>query len=68
MYFEQAREKDLYLKDKEKATRLTDVIVCMLKAEHISISETRNLFRNIVENSKIPLCNYLVISFSSNES
>ena len=49
MYFEQAREKDLYLKDKEKATRRTDEIVCMLKAEHISISETRNLFRNIVE-------------------
>lgn len=49
MYFEQAREKDLYLKDEEKATRLTDVIVCMLKTEHISISETRNLFRNIVE-------------------
>lgn len=48
MYFEPAREKDLYMKNKEKATRLTDEIICMLKAEHISISETRNLFRNIV--------------------
>lgn len=49
MCFEQAREKDLYMNSKEKATRLTDEIICMLKAEHISISETRNLFRNIVE-------------------
>ena len=33
MCFEQAREKDLYMNSKEKATRLTDEIICMLKAE-----------------------------------
>lgn len=49
MNFETAREKDLYMKDKEKATRMINEITCILKAEHISISETRNLFRNIVE-------------------
>lgn len=50
MNFETGREKDLYMKNKEKATRMMDEITCILKAEHISISETRNLFRNIVEN------------------
>lgn len=49
MNFEIARERDLYMNNKEKATRLTTEIICMLKAEHISISEARNLFRNIIE-------------------
>ena len=49
MNFETAREIDLYMKNKEKATRMMDEIICILKAEHISISESRNLFRNIIE-------------------
>ncbi len=49
MNFETAREKDLYMKDKEKAYHLERAILDLLKSEGISISETRYLFRNIVE-------------------
>ena len=49
MNFETAREKDLYMKDKEKAYHLERAILDLLKSEGASISETRYLFRNIVE-------------------
>lgn len=49
MIFETAREKDLYMKNKEKAYHLERAILDLLKSEGISISETRYLFRNIVE-------------------
>ncbi len=49
MNFETAREKDLYMKDKEKAYYLDRAILDLLKSEGASISETRYLFRNIVE-------------------
>lgn len=49
MNFETAREKDLYMKDKEKAYHLERAILNLLKSEGVSISETRYLFRNIVE-------------------
>lgn len=49
MNFETAREKDLYMKDKEKAYYLDRAILDLLKSEGVSISETRYLFRNIVE-------------------
>lgn len=49
MNFETAREKNLYMKDKEKAYYLDRAILDLLKSEGASISETRYLFRNIVE-------------------
>ncbi|WP_444239980.1 hypothetical protein [Eshraghiella crossota] len=49
MNFETAREKDLYMKDKEKAYYLDRAILDLLKSEGASISETRYLFRNVVE-------------------
>lgn len=48
MNFESAREKDIYLNKKEKATHLSNEIICMLRKEHISLSETRSLFNYIV--------------------
>ena len=49
MNFETAREKDLYMRDKEKAYHLERAILDLLKSEGVSISETRYLFKNIVE-------------------
>ncbi len=49
MNFETAREKDLYIRDKEKAYHLERAILDLLKSEGVSISETRYLFKNIVE-------------------
>lgn len=49
MNFETAREKNLYIRDKEKAYHLERAILDLLKSEGVSISETRYLFKNIVE-------------------
>lgn len=49
MNFETAGEKDFYKKGKEKAQHLERAILDLLKSEGVSISETRYLFRNIVE-------------------
>ena len=46
--FEPARMKDIYLDNEEKATRLENEIICLLKNEHISLSETRYLFCSII--------------------
>lgn len=47
--FDAVRMKDIYLCNNEKATRLENEIICLLKNEHVSISEARYLFSTIVE-------------------
>ena len=39
---------DIYLANEEKAKRLSKEIITMLKAEHVSMSETRSLFSSII--------------------
>ena len=46
--FNNERKIDIYLYDTEKAMRLTDEIIALLKAEHVSLSQTRSLFSYIV--------------------
>ena len=46
--FEEARMTDIYMHNKEKAHRLENEIICLLKNEHISISEARYLFSAII--------------------
>ena len=40
---------NIYMTNPEKANRLSKEIICLLKDEHISLSEARGLFCSIIE-------------------
>ena len=66
MMFENDRTQDLWFKDKEKASRLKNEIITLLKNEHISISEARYLFRVIIctlEDTQMQLSIYNFFTF-----
>lgn len=49
MMFENDRIQDPWVRDREKATRLKNEIIALLKEGHFSISESRCLLRAVIE-------------------
>lgn len=49
MMFENDRMQDPWLRDREKAARLKNEIIALLKEGHVSIFESRCLLRAVIE-------------------